>query len=157
MPTRRDTLRSLALSTAALATGCGTVLYPERKGQPKGQLDVGIVLLDAVWLLVGIIPGVIAFAVDFSNGCIYLPSGSAELKQVPIPTREQAEYEAALTVAAGERISLDDPRLRYLAEEMAVSARGLREMRDAPPPAERLVRLAPVLDANGVVIDSACV
>lgn len=54
--------------------GCGTILYPERRGQKVGNLDVGVVLLDAIGLLFFIIPGVIAFAVDFSNGTIYLPS-----------------------------------------------------------------------------------
>ena len=33
-------------------------------------------MLDALGLFVWFIPGVIAFAVDFSNGTIYLPSGS---------------------------------------------------------------------------------
>ncbi len=69
-------------------TGCGTLLYPDRRGQVTGHLDAGIVILDAVGLLFFIIPGVIAFAVDFSNGCIYLPARpgivqhSTELKQI---------------------------------------------------------------------------
>jgi hypothetical protein len=58
-------------------TGCGTLLYPERRGQIGGRLDAGVVILDAVGLLFFIIPGVIAFAVDFSNGTIYLPARPA--------------------------------------------------------------------------------
>ena len=54
--------------------GCGTLMYPERRGQRGGRLDVGVTILDAVGLLFFIIPGVIAFCVDFSNGTIYLPS-----------------------------------------------------------------------------------
>jgi hypothetical protein len=54
--------------------GCGTLMYPERRGQRSGRLDVGVTILDAVGLLFFIIPGVIAFCVDFSNGTIYLPS-----------------------------------------------------------------------------------
>ncbi len=62
------------------ATGCGTILYPERKGQIDGQLDTGVVALNAIGLLFFLIPGVIAFAVDFSNGTIYLPNtGRAEI------------------------------------------------------------------------------
>jgi len=53
--------------------GCGTLMYPERKGQRSGRLDVGVTVLDAVGLLFFIIPGVIAFCVDFGNGTIYLP------------------------------------------------------------------------------------
>ncbi|MFC3024633.1 hypothetical protein ACFODT_12450 [Vibrio zhugei] len=60
--------------------GCGTIIYPERKGQVDGRLDAGIVALDAVGLLFFFIPGIVAFAVDFSNGTIYLPGGqSAQL------------------------------------------------------------------------------
>jgi len=55
-------------------SGCGTLLYPERRGQVAGRLDVGVVILDTLGLLLFIIPGVIAFAVDFGNGCIYLPA-----------------------------------------------------------------------------------
>jgi hypothetical protein len=55
--------------------GCGTILYPERRSQPAGKLDTDIVLLDGVGLLFFLIPGVIAFAVDFATGAIYLPAG----------------------------------------------------------------------------------
>ncbi len=57
-------------------TGCGTIIYPERKGQKGGRIDLGVVVLDGIGLLVAIIPGVIAYAVDFSNGSIYLPGTS---------------------------------------------------------------------------------
>ena len=64
----------LALSFQLVS--CGTILYPERRGQMAGRLDVGVVLLDSVGLLFFLIPGIIAFAVDFSSGAIYLPAGS---------------------------------------------------------------------------------
>src|SRR5215472_17337813 len=75
---RRRFLASIARCAAtavvgAAATSCGTILYPERRGQPRGPLDPGVVVLDAIGLLFFIIPGVIAFAVDFSTGAIYLP------------------------------------------------------------------------------------
>jgi len=56
-------------------SGCGTLLYPERRGTESGKLDADIVLLDAVGLLFFIIPGVIAFAIDLATGTIYLPKG----------------------------------------------------------------------------------
>ena len=65
--------------------GCGTLMYPERKGQRGGRIDAGVAVLDGVGLLLFIIPGVIAYAVDFSNGTIYLPStyrGSLDLKDI---------------------------------------------------------------------------
>lgn len=57
-------------------SGCGYFLYPERRGQKSGRIDPEVAILDGLGLLLFIIPGVIAFAVDFTNGTIYLPSGS---------------------------------------------------------------------------------
>jgi hypothetical protein len=61
---------------------CGTIMYPERKGQRDGRLDPAIVILDAVGLLFFFIPGVIAFAVDFNNGCIYMSGGKHSNKTI---------------------------------------------------------------------------
>ncbi len=71
--TRRLFLEGLLQAGIVSTVGCGTILHPERRGQPAGPLDWKIVALDAVGLLLFFIPGVIAFAVDFSNGTIYLP------------------------------------------------------------------------------------
>ena len=56
-------------------SACGYFMYPERVGQTKGQIDPAIVILDALGLFVGVIPGVVAFAVDVTTGTIYLPPG----------------------------------------------------------------------------------
>jgi hypothetical protein len=51
-------------------------MYPERRGQkPVGRIDPAIAVLDALGLLLFIIPGVIAFAVDITNGTLYFPAG----------------------------------------------------------------------------------
>jgi hypothetical protein len=64
----------LAAAVMFNSTSCGTLLHPERRGQPPGgRLDPAIVLLDAAGLLLFLIPGLVAFAVDFSTGAIYLP------------------------------------------------------------------------------------
>lgn len=63
------------LVTVMNLTACGYFLYPERRGQTTGRLDAAVILLDAAGLLIGIIPGVVAFAVDISTGAIYLPKG----------------------------------------------------------------------------------
>lgn len=69
--------RFLSLSAAAAVTlptaACGTLLYPERRGQRGGRLDPTVLILDGLLLLLFIVPGVIAFVVDFSTGAIYLP------------------------------------------------------------------------------------
>jgi hypothetical protein len=58
-------------------TSCGTIIYPERRGQSAGKVDVGVAVLDGIGLLVFFVPGVIAFAVDFATGAIYLPASSS--------------------------------------------------------------------------------
>ncbi len=61
-------------TTACCATGCGTLMHPERRGQPHcGQIDWSIAALDGLGLILFFIPGVVAFAVDFYTGAIYLP------------------------------------------------------------------------------------
>jgi len=57
-------------------SACGYFMYPERRGQkPIGRIDPAIAVLDALGLLLFIVPGVIAFAVDITNGTLYFPSG----------------------------------------------------------------------------------
>jgi len=68
---------SLCIVLLVNLAACGTILYPERRGQTQGQLDAGVVMLDALGLLLFFVPGVVAFAIDFANGTIYLPQGQA--------------------------------------------------------------------------------
>lgn len=64
-------------------TACGTVFYPERKGNKSGAIDPIVAVADAIGLLFFFIPGVIAFAVDFNNGTIYLPGGKKHSSLTP--------------------------------------------------------------------------
>ncbi|HEY3698263.1 MAG TPA: hypothetical protein VGK97_02960 [Spongiibacteraceae bacterium] len=69
-------LLNIVLTVATLNTvACGYLIYPERQGQRGDHVDGTVVALDAVGLLFFILPGVVAFAVDFASGCIYLPKG----------------------------------------------------------------------------------
>jgi hypothetical protein len=75
--------------------GCGTIMYPERKGQKSGRIDSGVAILDGIGLLFFFIPGIIAYAVDFSNGTIYLPGTLSSLdvknlKQVKFDTKHSS-------------------------------------------------------------------
>lgn len=71
----------LSFTLVANLASCGTILYPERKGQRPGKIDPTVAVLDGVGLLFFIIPGVIAFAVDFNNNSIYLPHSSSSRKR----------------------------------------------------------------------------
>ncbi len=63
----------LTVAVSVAAVQCGYILHPEREGQKGGDIDVPILIMDCAWLIVGIIPGVIALGVDFYTGCIYKP------------------------------------------------------------------------------------
>lgn len=113
------------LSATMLQAACGTILYPERRGQDaRGDLDIGVVLLNGVGLLFFLIPGVIAYAVDFSTGAIYLPpeeeglidtDRSSRAPDLQIPTNElTAERLAAeLSEKTGKDISEADVLAAY--------------------------------------------
>ena len=76
MTTRRTASAGLAAAAASLLSSCGTIIYPDRVHQKeRGNLDPAVVILDAVGLFFFIIPGIVAFAVDFGTGAIYLPAG----------------------------------------------------------------------------------
>ena len=130
MDSRRVSKRLLALtlagSLALNATSCGTLLHPERRGQPPGgPLDPGVVILDAIGRLFFVVPGLIAFAVDFSTGAIYLPPayyGPAvrrtlkrdELVQVKVDKEEltREKIEEVVRRHSGRPVTLEPGRYR---------------------------------------------
>lgn len=91
---KKTLINIIAVSVSAVLilqlTACGTIFYPERKGTQSGEIDPLIAVADAIGLLFFFIPGVVAFAVDFSTGAIYKSGkrhGSltpAELKSVSV-------------------------------------------------------------------------
>lgn len=112
---------ALVVSLLAQLTACGSIFYPDRRGQIQGsgRMDPAIVVLDAVGLLFYIIPGVIAFAVDFATGAIYLPSGKqAQIDPQKLQpavkadgTVDNAKLQAIIQTELGRTLPLDDPRL----------------------------------------------
>jgi hypothetical protein len=110
----------LAAALLGQMSGCGTLFYPERRGQIKGQIDPAIAVLDGIGILFFVIPGLIAFAVDFTTGAIYLPEGRRHAMVDPQRLREaldadgrvdHARLRAILHAELGRDLPLDDPRL----------------------------------------------
>ena len=101
--------------------GCGTLMYPERRGQRGGRVDVGVAILDGIGLLFFLIPGVIAFAVDFSNGTIYLPGGMLRssldlknMKEVKFDPKHSsmASIEKIISNETGREVKLDQDNIK---------------------------------------------
>src|ERR1035437_5224995 len=116
---RRAVGAMLALALVVQA-GCGTILYPERRGQKGGRVDAGVSVLDGIGLLFFILPGVIAFAVDFGNGANYLPAGSKGpcsrngLKAIRFDARREGktDIEPLIRENAGIAVPLDQHDLQ---------------------------------------------
>lgn len=90
------------------------MLYPERRGQPKGKLDWGIVLLDGLGLLLFFVPGVIAFIVDFATGTIYLPP--EQQAGIPQEGKEHTLTEIQLPPGPVTRESIELAVSRHLSQ-----------------------------------------
>ena len=123
----------VGVSIVALS-GCGTMFYPERKGQLSGDVDL-VAIANGVGLLFFIVPGVIAYAVDFSNGTIYLPSASSASVDIHHldDAMDVASLEKLLSDKAGQPVSLENELL--VIEEM-----------DSLDEALAMVRMSGVLD-----------
>ncbi len=100
--------------------GCGTLMYPERRGQKSGRIDTGVAVMDGLCLFLFIIPGIIAYAVDFSNGTIYLPGtvrGSLDLKGMKQVTFDPRHYtdatvEKIIKEETGHTVKLNQDNIR---------------------------------------------
>lgn len=100
-------------------TACGSIFFPDRRGQIEGKIDPLVAVLDAVGLLFYVIPGLIAFGVDFATGAIYLEPGktaqiSPEKLQQAIGADgkvDNRKLQAILESELGGSFPLDDPRL----------------------------------------------
>ena len=142
----------LAVCITCQSVSCGTLLHPERINQPhNGRLDAGVVILDACGLLFFLIPGIIAFAVDFSNGSIYLPPdgygyqslrpapGQMERVQVPQGQLTQQQIEQVVSQRTGQPVRLDDGNTRVQKleslDDIQQASASLAEPDPAQPPA----------------------
>ncbi|HEV7280223.1 MAG TPA: hypothetical protein VGN57_08425 [Pirellulaceae bacterium] len=106
-PSRRQfvvgSLAAVSTATLSAATGCGTLMHPERVGQTRrGNVDWTVVGLDAIGLCFFFIPGIIAFAVDFGNGAMFFPAEpdapATATATVPTPQVQPANATQASTV-----------------------------------------------------------
>jgi hypothetical protein len=124
-------------------TGCGLLLHPERQGQRGGNLDPAIVLLDGLGLFFFLVPGIVAFAVDFSTGCIYTggggrrhltqdaplsPADLKEMKAIPIEgPMTKAAIEAALQRELGQAVNITSQSVRVTQLDGAYPALALAQ------------------------------
>jgi hypothetical protein len=136
-PLKIRILTLLALAFFTFSTvGCGYILYPERRnaGARSGQIDVVVVVMDILWLIPGILPGVFALVWDGIHGSWYA-TGSAPLmmqKSQPRPLHMVAARPVTLRgVDARSNVSvkLEDAAGRTHLLKTAPDARGHLSLR----------------------------
>lgn len=106
--------------------GCGTILYPERRGQKGGRIDPAVAIMDGIGCLLFLIPGLVAFAVDFGTGAIYLPGGRrGEVERIPFEGDDLADAAAAVERHLGVDLDphLGDARVIQLDDAAEARAR----------------------------------
>jgi len=106
---------------AVCLTSCGTILYPDRRGQKAGQLDGTVILLDGIGCLFFVLPGVAAFIVDFATGAIYLPPESNRSSKIshddiliiPMDKNDlnRRGIERVVSSHMGKSVSISDERM----------------------------------------------
>lgn len=124
----------LALSLTAQLTACGTLFYPDRRGQIEGRIDPAVAALNAVGILFYVIPGLIAFGIDFATGAIYLPNDQYSIAPEKLRDAvgedgriDQARLKAIVQQETGLDLPLDDPRLiQHSGSIEQLAALGLR-------------------------------
>lgn len=108
---------------------CGTILYPNRRGASHSpDLDPKVVIMDAAGLVFFIIPGLVAYIVDFYTGAIYLGPGEkawgqhSEPENLATATRyvtslDKSTLEEILSQHLGRKIDLAEENLMVFADD----------------------------------------
>ena len=108
----------LAVSLFTQLAACGTLFYPDRRGQIDGRIDPAVAALNAIGLIFYLLPGLIAFGIDFATGAIYLPDNSYSMAPEKLQEAigangvvDLAKLKAIIEAETGRSLPLDDPRL----------------------------------------------
>ncbi len=104
----------IALSVLAIFTfgtvSCGYILYPNRRNQIArgGNLDVAVVIMDILWLIPGIVPGVVALIWDGVHGSWYTSGDRTILQNAsPRPLQMHANRDISIQgTAVGNHLAV---------------------------------------------------
>lgn len=129
MTTRLKRCLSTVILVALLVslTSCGYFLYPERRGQQKSDFDYPILILDGSSLLFAAVAGqaviavvgVVALAVDFTSGSVYLPARNNKTKAEVFPFDNsrplaKADLESILTEYTGSPVQITGDAIKVV-------------------------------------------
>ena len=121
----RGILFSLLAALLLGASGCGTLFYSHRIGRRMSKtVDNTVFYSDCALCLLGVIPGVVAFILDYDNGTIYyteaelIPDNFNEgslapgkMKKIDGGSMTDEEIARRLSRATGRKIDLSQARI----------------------------------------------
>ncbi|MDP3847512.1 MAG: polyribonucleotide nucleotidyltransferase [Pseudomonas sp.] len=108
----------LAISLFTQLAACGTLFFPDRRGQIEGKVDPVVAGLNAIGILFYVLPGLIAFGIDFATGAIYLPDAKYSIAPQRLQDAigsdgkvDNAKLKAIIQHETGLNLPLDNPQL----------------------------------------------
>ncbi|HHP7236362.1 MAG TPA: hypothetical protein ACFCUC_17155 [Desulfobacterales bacterium] len=102
---------------------CGTILYPHRRGaKHSGDIDPKVAIMDGCGLLFFIIPGLVAYIVDFYTGAIYLGPGEKAWGKVTDPENWKA---GPVYAAKLDKTTLEEILAQHLNRKVDLSEENL--------------------------------
>ena len=114
---RRFFLIAAMLSLLFSVTGCGTLFFSHRMGKKLSKtIDNRVFYTDCFLCLFGVVPGVVAFFLDYENGTIYyteaelLPDDLFGMKKLPGGNMTPEEIAEKLSAALDKEISSSEIR-----------------------------------------------
>ena len=79
-------------------TGCGYILYPERRNaELSNEIDGKVVVFDCLWLLAYVVPGVVALIIDGVNGTWYYSEDEWN----------EIQSESSMNIQPGQQLEVD--------------------------------------------------
>lgn len=111
-------------------SGCGTLFFSHRMGKKLSKtIDNRVYYTNCFLCLFGIIPGVVAFVLDYANGTIYyteaelIPDDIFGMKKLPGGNMTPEEIAGKLSEALGKEISVSEVKAA-LAQTPAMGKKG---------------------------------
>lgn len=99
----KKALLLLAVGCFLTIQSCGTIFKSNQAGKMHSKkLDISIVLLDAIGLVLLLVPGIVAFTIDYLNGTLFLPYGATAKLDNTSP-----EYIQKVLASHGIKVSIE--------------------------------------------------
>jgi hypothetical protein len=108
----------LTVALLLLNSGCGTLFFHDRMGKKMSKVvDKRVFVGNCIFGLFGIIPGVVAFILDYNSETIYYTEAelipddfmdqksSLQMRQIPCKGMTEEEISRRLSAALGKEIS----------------------------------------------------